>query len=347
MTKDQIKTAYEYLDYIHPKTETSCICSKNPLLQVHDLCVIIPCYNNEKYILKCVESVLNQKTSYSFHVIVIDDGSTDKSGEILDSISSDKLTVIHQENQGVSCARNKALSLVDGKYIFFLDSDDYLPDNCLHPLLEKAFSDDADIVEGSFLYLLEDNTTMIEDSPLSVGSVNPLELKGYACGKVIKSVLFENIVFPDNYWYEDGIMAYLIYPRCTKTFRIEAYSYIYRQNPLSFSNNFASNVKSIDAYWLREILFSDMEKLGIFVDDRLYEQLIDEISLTFMRTYEMDDMVKTAIFILTTTWFNPLAQIHDIANPYKRIIQQALLTENYNLYVSGCINYRNSLRGNT
>ena len=88
--------------------------------------VIIPVYNVEKYLNRCLQSVLNQ-TYTEFEVILIDDGSTDKSGEICDSVLSDKrCKVIHQNNQGVSSARNRGLAASRGEYILFVDPDDWL-----------------------------------------------------------------------------------------------------------------------------------------------------------------------------------------------------------------------------
>ena len=105
--------------------------------------VIIPVYNVEKYLNRCLQSVLNQ-TYTEFEVILIDDGSTDKSGEICDSVLSDKrCKVIHQNNQGVSSARNRGLAVSRGEYILFVDPDDWLDQE----MLEKLFSGigDADL----------------------------------------------------------------------------------------------------------------------------------------------------------------------------------------------------------
>ena len=91
--------------------------------------VIIPVYNCEKYIKKCIESILNQ-TYKDLEVIVIDDGSKDSSLNICNKLMKEdyRLTVIHQENQGVSSARNKGLENAQGEYIVFVDGDDWVED---------------------------------------------------------------------------------------------------------------------------------------------------------------------------------------------------------------------------
>lgn len=109
--------------------------------------VIIPVYNTEKYLKQCVDSVLNQ--SYQdFEIILVDDGSKDSSGEICDdySISDDRIHVIHKENGGQSSARNVALDNAQGKYIYFLDSDDYILNTLLEKLYNTAKINNADVV---------------------------------------------------------------------------------------------------------------------------------------------------------------------------------------------------------
>ena len=109
--------------------------------------VIIPVYNVENYLRECIESVLNQ-TFRDFEVILVDDGSTDSSGDICDEYveKDERVTVIHQKNGGLSVARNTGLSEANGKYVYFLDSDDYISENALATLLNIAENDSSDIV---------------------------------------------------------------------------------------------------------------------------------------------------------------------------------------------------------
>ena len=109
--------------------------------------VIIPVYNVEEYLRECIDSVLNQTFS-DFEVILVNDGSTDSSGEICDEYveKDERVTVIHQKNGGLSVARNIGLSEANGKYVYFLDSDDYISENALKTLLDIAENDNSDIV---------------------------------------------------------------------------------------------------------------------------------------------------------------------------------------------------------
>ncbi len=109
--------------------------------------VIIPVYNVEEYLRECVDSVLCQ-TYGNFEIILVDDGSTDSSGEICDEYleKDERVTVIHQKNGGLSVARNAGLSETNGDYIYFLDSDDYISENAIETLLKIAQRDNSDIV---------------------------------------------------------------------------------------------------------------------------------------------------------------------------------------------------------
>ena len=100
--------------------------------------VIVPIYNVEQTLKRCIESVLSQ-TFKSYEIILVDDGSTDSCGIICDEYEKkhENITVIHQENRGVSSARNAGIKVAGGEYLMFLDSDDYLAENCLETLTSK------------------------------------------------------------------------------------------------------------------------------------------------------------------------------------------------------------------
>ena len=109
--------------------------------------VVIPVYNVEKYLNECVDSVLKQ-TYTDYEIILVDDGSTDNSGLICDEYLniSDKIRVIHQQNGGLSAARNTGLKAAKGEYVYFLDSDDYIEDCTLEHLIALAEDEIADVV---------------------------------------------------------------------------------------------------------------------------------------------------------------------------------------------------------
>lgn len=123
--------------------------------------IIIPVYNVEGYLRNCLNSILAQ-TFRDFEVFIVDDGSTDKTGEICDEYKNrdGRITVIHKENEGVSVARNTAIEIATGDYFLFFDGDDHVEPECLEELYEIAVSQNADSV--LYGYYLEENGKVIE-----------------------------------------------------------------------------------------------------------------------------------------------------------------------------------------
>ena len=110
--------------------------------------IVIPVYNTENYLDKCLSSVVNQTFS-DIKVIIVNDGSTDNSLEICKkyAVNDKRITLIDKVNEGVSIARNIGINLAEGEWIYFLDSDDFLDLNTLENLVIEAHSSDADIIQ--------------------------------------------------------------------------------------------------------------------------------------------------------------------------------------------------------
>ena len=118
--------------------------------------IIIPVYNAEKYLEECIESVLCQSI-WNYEIICVDDGSTDKSREILRKYQNmdDRIVIVEQKNQYAGVARNNGLKLAKGQYVLFLDSDDILPSNALEQFHSKAIADNADVIIGQLATVTE------------------------------------------------------------------------------------------------------------------------------------------------------------------------------------------------
>lgn len=106
--------------------------------------VIVPIYNTEKYVKKCIESILEQ-TYQKFELILIDDGSTDNSLNIIREFTDERITVISKQNEGVSSTRNRGLDIAKGEYVLFIDSDDWIEPNMLEVLVRNILQTNADI----------------------------------------------------------------------------------------------------------------------------------------------------------------------------------------------------------
>ena len=115
-------------------------------METYKVSVIVAAYNIEKYIARCLDSILNQ-TYKNLEIIVVNDGSSDNTGEIIDKYSEKdiRIKVIHKENSGVSSARNKGLDMSTGDYIGFVDGDDTLETDMYELLVSNAIKNNADI----------------------------------------------------------------------------------------------------------------------------------------------------------------------------------------------------------
>ena len=117
--------------------------------------IIIPVYNIKNYITKCIESVISQSYK-NLEIILVDDGSSDESGLICDNYakSDNRIKVIHKKNGGLSDARNVAIDVAKGDFIYFIDGDDYIHHNSISVLIEAYNNTQSDIVTGGFMSVL-------------------------------------------------------------------------------------------------------------------------------------------------------------------------------------------------
>ena len=187
--------------------------------------VIVPVYNTEKYLHRCVDSIINQ-TYQNLEIILVDDGSTDSSGCICDEYAKkdERIKVIHKENAGQGVARNIALEYASGEYVGFVDSDDWIDPRMYQTLYTYAVKDQSDIVVcGRYLYW-DDR----EKQPM-FHLANPVVYSGREalvrlliydgidsalCDKLCKKSLFKNICFPlERYICEDVDVVYKLLER--------------------------------------------------------------------------------------------------------------------------------------
>ncbi len=201
--------------------------------------VIIPVYNVEKYLRESVDSVINQ-TYKNLEIILVDDGSTDSSGKICDEYidKDERVTVIHKKNEGPSKTRNAGINNANGKYIYFLDSDDYIADNAIENLVLTAETNQADLVFFDAISFSDDASEVVQGYKVK-GSYEPCsgfemlaklhKNKDYHCSVVLlfikRDVFTENSIsfLESAYCSEDLLFTYQIYccaaraAQCKKT----------------------------------------------------------------------------------------------------------------------------------
>lgn len=258
--------------------------------------IIVPVFNTRNYITQCLESIKNQTIS-SIEVIIIDDGSNDGSEEICDEFSSidGRFIVIHQDNKGLSAARNCGIELAKGEYILFVDSDDYIKEDLCEKTYKYAITHESDLIR--FFYQ-EDTKQGIrflkKQSSLPEGiienDVDKLKV-AYTSGAMvwkflIKRSLFKNneLRFPLNVIYEDmdfttklalSAERMFVLHECLYTYRIRIGSLSWAQHPnavgdcliccskgIEFANNLGATKEAID------FLIDQKERLSVILSHR-------------------------------------------------------------------------------
>lgn len=170
--------------------------------------IIVPVYNVEKYLDKCLASILEQ-TFKDFECIIIDDGSPDNSNIIIDKYVKldQRFKVIHQKNMGLSAARNTGLDIAKGDYIVFVDSDDYIADDYLEKFALKIADTDADMVICGLIEVYKDyeknKVFAVESTEVIKQNILADVWPSYPWNKCYKKYLFKNIRFPVGKIFED------------------------------------------------------------------------------------------------------------------------------------------------
>lgn len=193
------------------------------------LTIIIPVYRVETTLDHCVESVLRQAVT-DMEVILVDDGSPDSCPQKCDQWADrdNRIQVIHKENGGLSDARNAGIDIAQGDYLTFVDSDDWLEENTLAPLLDMM--GDADLLE----YSIHQRLTLPD---CTYTDMNDYWLRGqaylhtYACNKIYRRSLFDNVRFPRGKVFEDAWTLPLLLRQCHKVMTTSRGFYHYQWNP--------------------------------------------------------------------------------------------------------------------
>lgn len=217
--------------------------------------IIIPAYNNEKYVGKCIESVLSQ-TFTDFELIVVNDGSTDKTYEIIKkyALKDSRIRVIDKKNGGVSSARNIALDNATGKYLLFLDSDDWYESCYCHDLSEILSHNNADIIFAT--QFIREEEDVIEIGKISImypdsiiDMLNSISPYSFAMTCVKKSFWRDDLRFNEKlHYHEDGEMLIRLLMERPQIFYYEKPSFHYRPGSITHSRFTKKTLSQIDSY---------------------------------------------------------------------------------------------------
>ena len=218
--------------------------------------VIIPIYNVEKYLKKCIESVINQ-TYKNLEIILVNDGSTDNSKNIIDkySLIDNRIKIINKKNGGLSDARNAGIEIAKGEYITFLDSDDWIELDMYEKLYKYIKQENADIVQCSYQEVYNEeiyNQKIKAEIKIISGKDSLYNLYGehnvktvVVWNKLYKIELFNDIRFPKGKYHEDEFTTYKVLYKANKIVDCNLPLVYYRQRKGSIMNS-KFNIKRLD-----------------------------------------------------------------------------------------------------
>lgn len=234
-----------------------------------NLSIIVPVYNVEQYIAECIDSVLAQ-TYKDWELILVDDGSTDNSGNICDEYTrkDSRIKVIHKENEGLSSSRNTGLDNISGKFVTFVDSDDVIiGKDTLQKLIDNFANDlELDIVQYDVIHKWQSTEEHKRTYPFKTYYNKQDILEGYlcenihvsCCDKIFRSEIFKDIRFPLGQISEDVAIIPQIVKNTNKlkTTDIGYYGYRYRENSITTSNYDLKKIKSAYHSWYKYLSYA-------------------------------------------------------------------------------------------
>lgn len=339
--ENQIGNAVEYLEQYRSnqgKIAYSNYAQNNSGIK---LSILVPVYNADSFLNECLVSLINQKTNYSYEIIVINDGSDDGSADILKQYSHcSNIRIYSQQNCGIAATRNRLLDFATGEYVMFVDSDDILISNAIEVLLAEAISNNVDMIEGSYIIIGENSqileTRQIRNRYLNSTSDILTAFNGYPWGKLFRRSLFKEARFITGLEFEDTLFPFVIYPQAKHAKTISNFVYKYRINSTSISNTFSKDFRGIDTVWVLEKLIYLRNLLNLSWNDDLYKILLFQIGpMSYSRLQTYDSNILKASFVYFADMLSVFPNSTQL-NPLQKLLVRSLHTHNFGLYISCC-----------
>lgn len=241
--------------------------------------VIVPIYNVEKYLEKCINSLLSQ-TLEDIQIILVNDGSKDNSGNIAkeyEKNNKDRVIYVEKENGGLSDARNYGLKYATGDFIAFLDSDDYIEKNAYEEMYNKAIEENADYVECDFIWEFPNKIRMDKQYPYKNKKEMLSFVRVVAWNKLIKRQLItdNNLEFPKGLRYEDVEFTYKLIPFINKFAYVDKPFIHYVQRKGSIAN--VQNERTAEIFTVLDNVTEFYKK------NNIYEKYRDELEYNYAR----------------------------------------------------------------
>ncbi|GAA2900061.1 glycosyltransferase family 2 protein [Enterococcus pseudoavium] len=287
--------------------------------------VIVPVYNVEDLLSKCVDSILIQSFK-DFELLLINDGSKDKSGNICEEYAKkdSRISVYHKKNGGLSSARNYGIEHAHGNFITFIDSDDFVDKSMLKILYDNMIENDADLSITGVRDIYDGKISIdVGREKMLLNSEETLELmlmgkkiNVYAVSKLYKRSIFKNIKYPVGKAYEDSYIIVDILRKCSTIFvdTIPQYNYYHRADSITTLSYSTRDLDYIEAWTLNydkiKEFFPNLEYLGLRRVCFSYFFVLDKILLANKEreTTNTKDIVnflrENSTFILNNPYFS-------------------------------------------
>lgn len=241
--------------------------------------VIVPIYNVEKYLEKCINSLLSQ-TLEDIQIILVNDGSKDNSGNIAkeyEKNNKDRVIYVEKENGGLSDARNYGLKYATGDFIAFLDSDDYIEKNAYEEMYNKAIEENADYVECDFIWEFPNKIRVDKQYPYKNKKEMLSFVRVVAWNKLIKRQLItdNNLEFPKGLRYEDIEFTYKLIPFVNKFAYVDKPFIHYVQREGSIAN--VQNERTAEIFTVLDNVIEFYKK------NNIYEEYRNELEYNYAR----------------------------------------------------------------
>ncbi len=308
--------------------------------------IIVPVYNVEKYLNRCLDSLVNQ-TFKDIEIIIVNDGSPDNSQQIIDEYKNKYPKLIKafvKENGGVSSAKNFGLRHASGEYVLFIDSDDYVNINMIEKMYDVAYKENSDMVICNVYDVFEKNNKIVRYSNNFIGNTNIYENKKIIFNrpanwnKLIKKSLFNYFEFELDKWYEDMRVSIKLYLLCKKITFIDEplYYYVTHENSIMNNKNISKNYQIIDAfddiinYYKENNLYDEFkEEINFLAIDHIFISASVRIIINSDKR-QLEKNLKPLIDYFYKT-FNLKSDYYYLLSKNKKIIYQLLKYRKYNL----------------
>lgn len=254
--------------------------------------VIIPVFNVERYLKKCLDSVINQ-TFDNYEIIIINDGSTDNSAMIIEEYKEKypkKIRFYNKKNGGLSDARNMGILKSKGKYLMFIDSDDYISNNMIEKMYNSIVREDSDMSICN-LIKINKNGKEIKNYNYNPGTTTLENNKKIlfnlpcACNKIYNKKLFNYGMFDKGKYYEDFRLINKLYLKCNKIAFIDDFCYYYvdRDNSIMHDKNIKRNYEIIEAIESIKDFYQKEKKYDLYKEELEFMMIDNLLISTFVR----------------------------------------------------------------